>query len=415
MNLKIVGFLLIMLFSKQLTAQDSTQWSRPIHKKNIFTLGLYKQPGLDSMVDFVDGIYRVFKINKIREQGEKPNKAIITFVPAIEYSLATNFAASVRASIILPKKSSLDNESSVFSELKYTQNKQVIFQFTTNRWFNHNNININSDWSYLKYPQLDFGLGGNSDLMLFDDLNYSYLKMHQSILKKIGHNFYFGPGLNIDYHSMITDTTTVNKPLIGFREYGLNTHSSSVGLLLNLLYDTRKSTANPVANGNYFKMTYRNNLTFLGSDVPWQSVSIDYRKYLPFPIGSKNILAFWTYDIFTFNGKPPYLDLPTTASDTYGNFGRGYIQGRFRGDKLVYFESEYRFGITENGFLGGVVFGNMQSLSEGQGTPIKTILPGYGIGMRIKLNKHSNTNISIDYGFGQGGSRGVFLNLGEVF
>ena len=82
---------------------------------------------------------------------------------------------------------------------------------------------------------------------------------------------------------------------------------------------------------------------------------------------------------------------------------------------MVYFESEYRFGITENGFLGGVVFGNMQSLSEGQGTPIKTILPGYGIGMRIKLNKHSNTNISIDYGFGQGGSRGVFLNLGEVF
>ena len=415
MNFKLIGLLLVMFFSIQLTAQDSTQWLRPAHKKNIFTLGLYKQPGLDSMVDFVDGIYRVFKVNKTRAVGEKSNKALITFIPGIEYSLATKFATSISASVILPQKNLHENESSVFSEIKYTQNKQIIFQFTTNLWFNNNDINFNSDWDYLKYPQLDFGLGGNSDLKLFDELNYSYLKMHQSVLKRISPNFYFGPGLNIDYHSNIKDTTTMNKPLIGYREYDFNTHSSSVGLSLNLLYDTRKSIANPVANGSYFKMIYRNNLPFLGSDAPWQSISFDYRKYLPFPIGSKNILAFWTYNIFTIKGKQPYLDLPTTASDTYGNLGRGYIQGRFRGDKLIYFESEYRFGITENGFLGGVVFGNMQSLSEGQGKPIQTMLPGYGAGVRIKLNKHSNTNISIDYGFGQGGSNGIFMNLGEVF
>jgi hypothetical protein len=36
------------------------------HKKNIFTLAFYKQPGKDSMVDFVDGVYRILKINKDR-------------------------------------------------------------------------------------------------------------------------------------------------------------------------------------------------------------------------------------------------------------------------------------------------------------------------------------------------------------
>jgi hypothetical protein len=40
---------------------------------------------------------------------------------------------------------------------------------------------------------------------------------------------------------------------------------------------------------------------------------------------------------------------------------------------------------------------------------------GYGAGIRIKLNKHSNTNVAIDYAFGQGGSQGIFMNLGEVF
>jgi hypothetical protein len=31
------------------------------------------------------------------------------------------------------------------------------------------------------------------------------------------------------------------------------------------------------------------------------------------------------------------------------------------------------------------------------------------------LNKHSNTNITIDYGFGAEGSKGLFFGTGEVF
>ena len=39
----------------------------------------------------------------------------------------------------------------------------------------------------------------------------------------------------------------------------------------------------------------------------------------------------------------------------------------------------------------------------------------YGFGIRIKVNKVSNTNIAIDYGFGLDGSHGFFVNLGELF
>jgi hypothetical protein len=31
------------------------------------------------------------------------------------------------------------------------------------------------------------------------------------------------------------------------------------------------------------------------------------------------------------------------------------------------------------------------------------------------MNKHDDTNVAIDYGFGLQGSQGVFVNLGEVF
>jgi hypothetical protein len=43
------------------------------------------------------------------------------------------------------------------------------------------------------------------------------------------------------------------------------------------------------------------------------------------------------------------------------------------------------------------------------------LLPGGGFGLRIKINKKSNANLALDYGFGVEGSRGFFLNLGEVF
>ena len=82
---------------------------------------------------------------------------------------------------------------------------------------------------------------------------------------------------------------------------------------------------------------------------------------------------------------------------------------------MFYVEAEYRFRITANGLIGGVAFLNTQSFS-GPGHPIlQTFAPGGGAGLRLKVNKHSNTNISVDYGFGLDGSRGFFVNLGEVF
>ena len=416
-RIRVFSFLILFIsfFSVLNAQQQSDTLIKKLHQKNIFTLAFYKQPGKDSMVDFVDGVYRVFKVKKTRGENEDQTKSHFTFIPGVEYSLATGLSASVNASLLLPKVQGSLNKSSIYSSLKYTQNHQIISQFATNIWSKNGEFNFNSNWSYLKYPQLDYGLGNTSKLGLFDNLDYSYLKLYQSALKKIAPNLYFGPGLNIDYHWNLTDTTTKNKPVNGLTQYGISKHSNSTGFLLTLLYDTRVNNLNPVANSAFLNVSYRNNTTILGSDQNWQALVVDYRKYVPFPMGSKNILAFWTYDQLILKGNPPNLDLPNTARDIYNNFGRGYVQSRFRGSKVLYAESEYRFGITENGFLGGVVFANVQSLSAQPGTKIQGVLPGYGAGLRIKFNKHSNTSVALDYAFGQGGSKGLFMNLGEVF
>jgi hypothetical protein len=65
--------------------------------------------------------------------------------------------------------------------------------------------------------------------------------------------------------------------------------------------------------------------------------------------------------------------------------------------------------------FGGVVFINAESASEWPSNRFKTIALGYGPGLRIKFNKRSNINVAVDYGFGEGGSRGFIFSLGEIF
>ena len=126
-------------------------------------------------------------------------------------------------------------------------------------------------------------------------------------------------------------------------------------------------------------------------------------------------MAFWSYNWLTFGGNAPYLDLPTTGWDASSNTGRGYIQGRFKSKNLVYGETEYRFKISRNGLLGGVTFVNAQSVTDWPSNQFNSIAVGAGAGIRLKFNKYSRSNVCIDYAFGQGGSQGVFVNLGEVF
>ena len=186
------------------------------------------------------------------------------------------------------------------------------------------------------------------------------------------------------------------------------------GFNFQALYDNRDNPVNS-RKGFFASVNYRNNLEWLGSDEHWQSAIIELKKYITFPAKSKNVIALWNYNWFTTGGRTPYLLLPSTGWDDFFNTGRGYIQGRFRGKNMGYFEAEYRFRILHNGLIGGVVFGNAQTFSKDISQQYHNTEYGYGLGLRLKLNKHSDTNLCVDYGWGQNGSQGFFVNLGEVF
>ncbi len=340
--------------------------------------------------------------------------------PSIGYSLSSGWAAIVVSNAAFYTSDEKNEKlSNVYTDALYTQNHQFVFHLQSNVWTKGNRFNFVNDWRYYKYPQKTYGLGGTSNEENYANQEFKYLRLYQALMKSIRPNLYAGLGYALDYHWDIKGTSPDDADgdagvISDINAYGISNKSLSSGLTANLLFDNRLNSINP-SGGSYANVVYRANLTGLGSDNNWQSLLVDLRHYIPFPRHSENILAFWSYNWLTLNGNPPYLDLPSTGWDTYGNTGEGYIQGRFRSKNMLFLEAEYRFKLTSNGLFGGVVFANAQSFTEWPSNTFQTIAPAAGLGLRVKFNKYSRTNIAIDYGFGQNGSQGVFVNLGEVF
>ncbi len=342
-------------------------------------------------------------------------KLDLSVFPAAGYSLQTRFAVLVAGNAAFQiGTDSAEKLSAVTASIAYTENNQIIIPIASNIWSKNNKYNVLGDWRITKYPQNTYGLGGHTSLDSADPVDYDYIRFNETVLRNVVSNFYAGIGYTLNYRWNIKESGNPGGSETDYEKYGFAPKSVSSGVTLDLLFDGRDNPINP-SKSFYANIIYTNNLKALGSDSDWQCLTVDIRKYFQFPRNSKNVLALWNYDWLTLKGTPPYLDLPATSWDPNTNTGRGYIQGRFRSKQMLYFETEYRFGLTRNGLLGAVTFANVQAVADWPSGKFETLYPGFGAGLRVKLNKQSKTNIDLDYGFGLGGSHGLTVNLGEVF
>ncbi len=371
-------------------------------------------------IDLIDVGQRLLnKKAQRREEQITNNKGRIHFsaFPAVGYTLQTGFAGVLSgnaAFYIGSHNHETENVSTIISSIAYTSKSQIIFPVASSIWTKENKYNILTDWRFLKYPSETYGLGGHTQLDSGYNLDYSYIKLHQSVLKKISTDLYAGIGYDFDYFYNIQEVDPPSGRETDFQQYGLAAKEKASGISLSIKYDSRRNPINP-QKGIYANVLFQPKFTFMGSDANWQSLLLEFRTYIQFPASSRNVIAFWSYNWFTIGGTPPYLLLPSTAWDEFSNTGRGYIQGRFRSLNMIDQEAEYRFAITRNGLFGAVVFANAETFSDVLTGKYEVISPGAGLGVRVMLNKFSRTNIALDYGWGTQGSRGFFVNLGEVF
>jgi hypothetical protein len=410
----VFSFAFITLFCSYVTLQAQDKRYIPIGRSKFKDTVIAAPADTAYENDIFDAISSIFTKTQPKKTVDSiTTKPVISILPAFGYTLQTDLAATISGNIAFrtgPKA----RISTITVNPAYTQKKQVIIPLQANIYTKDNQYTLISDIRFFKYPQSSFGLGSRSDIKNENPLVYSFFRFNETVLKQVGGDFFAGLGYIFDDRWNMYEKGQLNGEESDYERYGPVKRAISTGFTLNALFDSRNNSINP-SRGFYSSVQYRDNLTFLGSTTPWSSLIIDVRKYFKLPGNSDNVIAFWSYNWLILNGRPAYLDLPATGHDPSFTTGRGYIQGRFRGAQMIYLESEYRFKLTRNGLLGGVVFLNGQSFSAAPGTGLQAIQPGYGPGLRIKLNKVSKTNIAIDYGFGREGSKGLFINVGEIF
>jgi hypothetical protein len=366
--------------------------------------------------DLVDIVYVILNKNpdfRMDSSGSSRKKILMSTGPILEYTVSTGFTVGISSSAsFLTARQDSTKYSVVLGAVKFTQKSQFLLPIQSNVWTAGNRYNLLGDWHYINFPQDTYGFGGYTTTADGYIVDYKSIRFYEYVLRKIKRNLYAGLGYQLDYHWNIQQ---INPPVqnTDYDIYGYSTSSLSSGLALDILYDSRKSSVNPEGGAFYCNVSFLQNSIHLGSNSNWNSILIDVRKYFRMP--GNNQLALWSYNVFTLSGNPPYLDLPGTGTDTYNNTGRGYVYDRFIGKKMVDLEAEFRYHITRNGLLGGVLFANAESLSEMNSNQFEVISPAVGLGLRIKFNKFSNTNVGVDFAIGVHGSQGFYGNLGEVF
>jgi len=278
------------------------------------------------------------------------------------------------------------------------------------------NYLLKTDIRYLDTERSTWGLGRASHLQGEFPMEFKLGRVYASLYRRMTGPLYLGAGFHYDEFSNIVDERAVEGEVTPYSTYngGLTpSKSTAVGVSLNVLADTRDNLVNP-SKGTLSSLVLRDYYDEMGSDAHWQELWVESRAYTKLGATRRNVLAIWMYGWMTF-GPAPYLNLPSNGWDTYGRASRGYLAGRVRGTNQLYLEGEYRRVLSADGLWGIVMFANTLLTTD----PVTGIYqqgdPALGVGLRIKFNKRSNTNLTLDYGVGRVDQRGFFLGMTEVF
>jgi hypothetical protein len=357
------------------------------------------------------------------ETPEDATKKFFVLAPSIGSKPSTGLTGGVSGNIAFylgdPATTRI---SSISGGLKVSQKKQEIggvkYATFTNgdRWFFQGDNRLS--WT----SQNTYGLGGDTLTTNAENVKYDLFRFYGTAYRSVKPGLFIGVGLNVSDHTNVRPGTGA---LAAWDESAYVTYNrkhgfavdqqTSSGTSVGLIFDTRDNGINP-ERGALASATYRTFFNgFLGGDSTWQELYLDARTYKKLSPTGRHKLAFWFLGDLVTGGTAPYFDLPATAAQERS--ARGYGEGRYRGERLLYGEIEYRGALTSTGLVGIVAFLNTTTMGSAETNEqlFDNYAPGAGFGFRFLLNKRSRTNLCTDYGWGKGGSRGFYLSIQEAF
>ena len=378
-----VLFLLLLCSCCSFAQTDTTK-----QQKDTTTQPQDSLSGFDNFNKKAEELFKVLPVPIFSYSTEQGNTLGLAKFNLFDLSKKDTISKPSKLSGIVTFSSKGRINASVSTELVFKENKYIFLSFV----------------NYRKQPEYIFGIGNDVKREDMEEVQFERFRFATTALVRVEENLYLGVPLDIaTYFNVQPDS---NSFLIKNNVAGLN-GGFTFGIGLAGALDSRENRYNP-SQGAYVIGTLVFHPSFLGSAYEFTKFELDARKY--FNPWLKHVIAVQATTT-SATGNVPFYELALMGGDRQM---RGYYQGAYRDKVLLDGQVEYRapiwniFGLTA--WIGtGRVATSYSDLS------LDGFKLSYGLGLRIKVDSKHNTNLRLDFGFGQDGIKGTYISFAEAF
>ena len=306
------------------------------------------------------------------------------------------------------RRDSVLRTSNVSGGVIYSLNNQIVVGLGGNIYLPKERYVIIFDNNFSRFPDKFWGLGNNSLESNVEGYSFTQLYLNPQLHKNIYKKIFLGAAWEYQQLFKITHVTGGlfdQQKVLGVSdrsEYNI----SGYGLFFT--YDTRNHAYSPdkgwlaeIRFGDFHRET--------GSDYDYRYIKLDFRKFIK--TYKKHVLAFQLSGLFNF-GDVPFRSLAVIGGE---KVMRGYYAGRFRDQKFLGMQTEYRFPIIWR--FGGVVFAGIGQVANQfkEYNDIEKFKVSAGLGVRFALLPKEKLNLRFDLAVGNYNSINYYLTVSEAF
>ncbi len=298
-----------------------------------------------------------------------------------------------------------DRPSQIQLGVAYTLKRQLLSYSSFQLFTPNQSYFLFGELGYYRYVYPYFGVSNHTKTEEEESYSVNYPRLRINALKRIDNNWYLGLRYWWDDYRI---SKRKSEGLLSQDQVAGSDGSTISTLGAVAIFDSRDFLFYP-SKGWYFETALSISESWLGASHHYQRWVMDITKYLS--LGSdKHILAINGWVDFTF-GDVPFQQLAFIGGPKKM---RGYIEGRYRDEKLMILQLEYRFPLFWR--LKGAIFtGTGQVAPQLNEFSIEQFHTSFGTGLRIQIDKKNKVHIRIDAGFDEKGNFLPYLTFNEAF
>ncbi len=339
-----------------------------------------------------------------RAEGDSVGRRRIQPLPALGSAPETGlqYGATVLA-VWEPAARLRTRPASLTAAALRTAKSQTRLRIDGEHWSTGNARRIAGSLQWQEFPLPFFGIGDRAPESAEEVYVPRGTEGTLTLQQRISGAWYATAGLRHLDQRITPDTVGVlrNGAVVGSRGGVVTEFTAGV------LTDTRDNLFAPGA-GHLMLLSYSRSDDAIWSDFTFGTLRFDARRY--HTVGREHVIAA-QLQLTGVDGTAPFDQLALIGNS---DIMRGYKRGRYRDRWTAALQGEYRSPVRHR--LGAVLFaGAGMAAPSVDAIGDSRLLPTYGAGLRLQIDKRQRTGVRTDYGRGADGASGLYIGFNQAF